>query len=174
MREQVIVAALIIALGAWLDDHATNQTRPQELYLSQALLGFGTTLFIGPALAFGFLRMLERGPASFRQPRRAVQLDFGIGVQASLLGSYQVIATRAHLSGLVSISWAPIHRSSHASGSGWRAAVPSRPVREATILAFNDVFLFVAVVALATALFLFGLVLRDLWRASSCLPEAIA
>src|SRR4029453_7082262 len=65
LRQQVIVAALIIALGAWLDSHATNQTRPQELYLSQALLGFGTTLFIGPALAYGFLRMLEKGPTYF-------------------------------------------------------------------------------------------------------------
>jgi len=65
VRQLVIVAALIIALGAWLDSHATNQTRPQELYLSQALLGLGTTLFIGPALAFGFLRMLERGAAYF-------------------------------------------------------------------------------------------------------------
>ena len=92
VRQQVIVAALIIALGAWLDSHATNQTRPQELYLSQALLGFGTTLFIGPALAFGFLRMLERGPAYFVSLVVLFSSTQNIGSLAgsALLGSYQV------------------------------------------------------------------------------------
>jgi hypothetical protein len=167
LREQVIVAALIIALGAWLDSHATNQTRPQELYLSQALLGFGTTLFIGPTLAFGFLRMLERGPAYFISLVVLFSSTQNIGSLAgsALLGSYQVIATRAHLSALTE----------HLVGSdpqvAARIAAQGGPqlfqaaTREATILAFNDVFRFVALLAVATALFLFALVLRDLWRA---------
>ena len=37
--------------------------------------------------------------------------------------------------------------------------------REAAILAFNDVFRFVALLAVATALFVLSFVLRDLWRA---------
>ncbi len=62
LRWQVAAAALVIAAGAFMDSSATNVTRPPELYLSQALIGFGTTLFIGPALVFGFLRMLAKGP----------------------------------------------------------------------------------------------------------------
>ena len=37
--------------------------------------------------------------------------------------------------------------------------------REATVLAFNDVFSFVALLAFATAIFVLCLVLRDQWRA---------
>ena len=37
--------------------------------------------------------------------------------------------------------------------------------REAAVLAFNDVFRFVALLAVATALFLLFFVLRDQWRA---------
>ena len=57
-----MAACLAIALGAWLDAQGNNLTRPPQLMLSQALLAYGTMLFIGPALAYGFLRMLERGP----------------------------------------------------------------------------------------------------------------
>jgi MFS family permease len=167
LREQVIVAALIIALGAWLDSHATSQTRPQELYLSQALLGFGTTLFIGPALAFGFLRMLERGPAYFVSIVVVFSSTQNIGslAGAALLGSYQVVSSRAHLSALSEhlVGTDPqVVARIQAQGA---AQLFQSATREATVLAFNDVFRFVALLAVATALFLFGLVLRDLWRA---------
>ena len=36
-----IVSLLLMALGAWMDAHATSLTRPEEMYLSQALLAFG-------------------------------------------------------------------------------------------------------------------------------------
>lgn len=184
VRQQVIVAALIVALGAWLDSHATNQTRPQELYLSQALIGFGTTLFIGPALAFGFLRMLERGAAHFVSLVVLFSSTQNIGSLAgsALLGSYQVVATRSHLSALAEHLVAadpqvvarirmgahlladevtdPAGRISQGSLLLARAAG-----REATILALNDVFRFVALLALGTALFGICFVLRDLWRA---------
>lgn len=37
LAAQVMVASLVIAIGAWMDSTATNLTRPNELYLSQAL-----------------------------------------------------------------------------------------------------------------------------------------
>jgi hypothetical protein len=194
LRQQVIVAALIIALGAWLDSHATNQTRPHELYLSQALLGFGTTLFIGPTLAFGFLRMLARGPAYFVSLVVLFSSTQNIGSLAgsALLGSYQVIATRAHLSALTEhlVGADPQVVARIQTGTQLLAGAvpdPGRQVaqggallaqaasREATILAFNDVFGFVALLAVGTALFVSFFVLRDFWRARRQLsPEAPA
>jgi MFS family permease len=175
VRQQVIVAALIIACGAWLDSHATNQTRPQELYLSQALLGFGTTLFIGPALAFGFLRMLERGPAYFISLVVLFSSTQNIGSLAgsALLGSYQVSATRAHLSALTEhlIAADPqVAARLQAQGS---AALAQSAAREAAVLAFNDVFRFVALLAVATALFVLFFVLRDLWKARSQVSQEV-
>lgn len=167
LRLLVIVAALIIALGAWLDSYATNQTRPQELYWSQALLGFGTTLFIGPALAFGFLRMLERGPAYFVSLVVLFSSTQNIGSLAgsALLGSYQYMATRAHLSALTDDLMSADPQVIARIQSQGVVQLFQAATREATVLAFNDVFRFVALLALATALFLFGLTLLDLWRA---------
>jgi hypothetical protein len=183
IREQVIVAALSIALGAWLDSQATNLTRPHELYLSQALIGFGTTLFIGPALAFGFLRMLERGPAVFISLVVLFSTTQNIGSIAgsALLGSYQTIAARSHASALADhLAGAdPQVIARLQDGSRLLAGAVNDPVqqvalgrvllgqaqaREAAVLAFNDVFSFVALLALATALFLAALILRDRWR----------
>jgi hypothetical protein len=175
VREQVIVAALIIACGAWLDSHATNQTRPEELYLSQALLGFGTTLFIGPALAFGFLRMLQRGPAYFISLVVLFSSTQNLGGLAgsALLGSYQVIATRAHLSALTEHLTAAdpqVVARIQVQGS---AALSQSAGREAAVLAFDDVFRFVALLAVATALFVLFFVLRDLWRARSQVSQEV-
>jgi MFS family permease len=95
---QVMIAALIIALGASLDTDATNLTRPPQLYVSQALLGFGTTLFMGPALIYGLLRVLRRGAdvlVSFVVLFSVTQNVGGL-LGSALFGSYQVMETRAH------------------------------------------------------------------------------
>ena len=95
---QVMTAALIIALGASLDTGATNLTRPPQLYVSQALLGFGTTLFMGPALIYGLLRVLRRGAdvlVSFVVLFSVTQNVGGL-LGSALLGTYQVMQARAH------------------------------------------------------------------------------
>jgi hypothetical protein len=152
--------------------------------VSQALIGFGTTLFIGPTLAFGFLRMLERGPAYFVSLVVLFSSTQNVGgiAGAALLGSYQTIATRSHLSALTEhlVGADPQVVARIQTGTQLLAGAVGDPgrqaaqggtlliqaaTREATILAFNDVFRFVALLAVATALFVLGLVLRDRWRA---------
>jgi len=173
LRYQVMFASLIIALGAWLDTDATSVTRPPQLYLSQALIGYGTTLFIGPALVFGFLRMIERGPnhlVSFIVLFNVTQNVGGLAGSA-LLGTYQVIATRAHAgalsehlttadpqvvariqAGSASLSGALADPAQQAAQG--TALLGQALTREATILAFGDVFRFVTVIALIPALYL--------------------
>ena len=183
LRYQVMAAVLIVALGAWLDSHATNQTRPQELYLSQALIGFGTTLFIGPSLVFGFLRMMERGPpffVSFIVLFSSTQNVGGLAGSA-LLGSYQIVAARAHAGALSEhlIAGDPQVVARLQAGAAALAGAITDPAqrvaqgakllsqavsREATILAYNDVFRFVALLGFATALYLFYLIVLDLLR----------
>ncbi len=168
---QVASAALIIALAAWMDSHATTQTRPAQLYLSQALLGFGTTLFIGPALVFGLLRVLRRGPDVFISLIVVFGITQNVGSIAgsALLGSLQVAAAHAHAetlserllagdpqviarlqAGAAALGSAiadPAARG--AQGAGLLAQALNR---EAAVLAFNDVFSFVAALALTVAL----------------------
>jgi len=170
---QVMVAALIIAFAAWLDSHATSLTRPGQLYLSQSLIGFGTTLFIGPALADGFLRMLNRGADHFVTFVVFFSTSQNVGglAGAALLGSYQTMAARAHAaalsehltgfdpqvvarlqSGAASLSDSitdPLARSTQGA-----ALLAQSLSREANTLAFNDTFSFVAALALATAAYI--------------------
>ena len=45
-----VVALLIMALGAWVDSHASNLARPVDMYVSQGMLAFGGVMFLGPLL----------------------------------------------------------------------------------------------------------------------------
>lgn len=170
---QIMIAALIIALGAWIDSGATNLTRPPQLYLSQALIGFGTTLFVGPALVYGMLRVLNRGPdfyISFVVLFSTTQNVGGL-LGSTILGTYQVIQTRAHESALSEhllaanpevvsrIQYGATALADAVTDSSQRTALGANflaqaMAREATVLAFNDVFRLVAVLALATAIFI--------------------
>jgi hypothetical protein len=176
---QVLVASLIIAFGAWLDTDVTNLTRPPQLFLSQALIAFGTTLFIGPALLYGFVRVIQRGPdhlVTFIVMFSATQNVGGLAGSA-LLGSWQTMRVRHHsalladrLSGadpivveriqagagaLAGVVVDPLQRS--AQGAGLLAQAM---LREANILAFADVFRLVMAIALANAAFLAVLIVR--------------
>lgn len=175
---QGTVAALIVAFGAWLDTDATNLTRPPQLYLSQALIGFGTTLFIGPALAFGFLRMMQRGTDAFITYVVLFSTTQNVGGLAgsALLGSYQFASARAHAAALAEHLTASgvelptrlqlnarllapyiADPADHAAQSG--ALLLQALLREANILGFADTFRLVVYVALATALFAAGIAL---------------
>ncbi len=169
---QVLAAALLIALAAWLDSHATNLTRPWQLYLSQSLIGFGTTLFIGPTLVSGFLRMLSRGADHFVTLVVLFSATQNVGglVGAALLGSYQTIAARAHAAALSEhlTGFDPQVTARIQGGAASMSGVIVDPLlqgaqgggllvqavtREASILAFNDTFRFVAALAFLTAAF---------------------
>lgn len=57
-----LVALLLIAAGAWMDSRGTLDTRPAQMIVSQALIGFAGMLFLPPAMMAGLLQALARGP----------------------------------------------------------------------------------------------------------------
>lgn len=170
MRHQVLAATLVIALAAWLDSHSSNLTRPEQLYLSQALIGFGTCLFLGPALLHGFLQVLQRGPnhlVSFIVLFSSTQNMGGLAGSA-LLGSYQTVQARHHieiLTGQLSANNLQLPGRLQAGtnvlagsvtdpdrrGREGAALLRQSVAREANILAFNDSFRLVALLALIPA-----------------------
>jgi len=147
----IVGAALLIAVGAGLDSQANNLTRPEQLYLSQALIGFGTSLFIGPALAFGILRVLQR-PEMFITTLVVFSTTQNVGglVGSAFLGSLQIAHTRAHAAALSEHLTGADPQVSARLQSG-AAQLNQALGREAGVLAYNDVFLVVAALALATA-----------------------
>jgi hypothetical protein len=169
---QIMIAALIIAVGAWLDAHSTNLTRPQQLYVSQALLGFGTTLFIGPALLDGLQRMLVRGPDYFISVIVLFSITQNVGglVGSAALGTYQTIQAKSHAVALSEhlLGTDPAVVERIALGAATVGAVVVDPsqragqgasqlaqalAQEANLLAYNDVFMLVCIVALIGALY---------------------
>ncbi|HEY1150950.1 MAG TPA: MFS transporter [Pseudoduganella sp.] len=158
---QVLAAALVIAAGAWLDSRAGVLTGPEQLYLSQSLLGFGTALFMGPTLVYGFSKMAERGAdhlVSFVVLFSVTQNVGGLA-GAALLGSLQTVAARYHVQQLAErlpIGDIGAQLALRTDGAGL--------LREASVRAFNDVFLLVAGLALLTAAFIALQQARRAWR----------
>jgi hypothetical protein len=148
----ITAAALIIAVGAGLDSGANNLTRPAQLYLSQALIGLGTTLFIGPALGIGIVRVLQRGPQMFITTIVLFSTTQNIGGLAgsALLGSLQIARARAHASALSDHLTAADPQVAARLQAGV-AQLNQALNREAGVLAYNDVFIVVSALALATA-----------------------
>ncbi|MDV6331956.1 MFS transporter [Asticcacaulis sp. 201] len=151
----VMSAALIIALGAWLDSFASSLTRPPQLYLSQALLAFGSTFFIGPALLYGFGKVIRQGGGFIVSFSVIFNLSQNIGglAGAALLGSYQVMQTRAHALSLDSHLLASDPQVM-ARIAGGITSLNGIVTREANIAAFNDVSRLVMVLAILTAAYI--------------------
>ncbi|HTO27122.1 MAG TPA: hypothetical protein VL017_00875, partial [Devosia sp.] len=156
----IIAASLIIALGAGLDSFASSLTRPPQLYLSQGLLAFGSTFFIGPALLFGFGKVLEQGKGFIVSFSVMFGLSQNIGGLAgsALLSSYQVIQARAHSQSMYShlLAGDPAVAARTQGGITSMAQVVAR---EANVAAFNDVARLVMVIAILTALYIGYLIL---------------
>ncbi|MFO1166444.1 MAG: MFS transporter [Paracoccus sp. (in: a-proteobacteria)] len=57
-----LVALAMIGIGAYMDSHATVDTRPAQMMLSQAMIAFASTLYLAPAMMQGLLSALARGP----------------------------------------------------------------------------------------------------------------
>lgn len=152
---QIMAASLAIALAAWLDSHGNNLTRPAQLYISQALVGFGTILFIGPGLLYGLIRVLRQGPNYFITLIVLFSVTQNLGGLAgsAILGTWQVTYARQHATALSEhlIAADPQVAARLAQGSG---PLYQSLLREANVLAFNDVFRLVMWFALLVAAYL--------------------
>ena len=173
-----VVALLIMALGAWIDSHATNATRPAQMYVSQGMLAFGGVMFLGPLL-LTLLGAVIANPANLITFSVMFGLTQNLGGLAgsALLGTFQVMREKYHSSvlaeGLSSLD--PVVAARIQQGGAAYARLLADPsartrqgisvltqtaAREANILAYNDVFLLISILATLLALWIFG---RSLW-----------
>jgi MFS family permease len=173
----ISVAVLLIALGAFMDADATNLARPDSFMLSQALIGFASLLFLSHAMVIGMSRTLLAGPRHFVSFVVLFGLSQSLGGLAgtALLGTFQIVREKVHSHELVQslVLTDPLVaarvRGSGASVAGVigdptltsaeGGALLARTVaREANILAYNDVFWVIGVLAILT--FVWGLSIR--------------
>lgn len=173
LTQPVMYAVGLVAVGAWMDTSSTNLTRAPELYFSQMLIAFSTTLFVGPALLIGFVKVVASGGRTLTTYILLFGITQTVGslVGTAVLGTYQVDREKAHSSELVQrITLSDPIVTSRLAGNGSAvegvlgdpalrsaeaAAMLGQQVRtEANVLAYNDVFRLIALLASATTLML--------------------
>lgn len=168
-----VISLLIMALGAWLDAHATNQTRPEQMYLSQSLLAFGGTLFLGP-LVISLIGTVIANPANLISFSVLFGLTQNLGglLGSAIVGTFQVLREKyhssiiaEHLSSLDPLVAGRIQSGAAAVGQlvadpaartrQGVASLAASATREANILAYNDVFLVLSILAATAAVWIF-------------------
>lgn len=175
LRRQTLISLLVIAFGAFLDTHSGLRTGPSNLYLSQSAIAFAAVYFMGPMLMEGFVRALAKGPSYLVSFLAVFGLSQTLGglIGVAALSAFHTLRIKYHLmtlgpsistldpdvtQGLAKLAAV---QSGTESDPALRSAVAGAQVvreaiREATILAYNDVFFVIG--ALAAGAFLIMLV----------------
>lgn len=164
----ITISLVMIAIGAILDADATNLTRPENFFVSQALIGFASVLFLSQAMVIGLARTLLAGPRNFVSFIVLFSMSQALGglIGGALLGTFQIVREKIHSADLVQniIMTDPQVAARIAAGgrlvartvgdpslrSAEGAALLAQQVtREANVLAFNDVFMLIGMLAIA-------------------------
>lgn len=181
----LIISLAMMATGAWMDSGATNLTRQSNMYVSQFLLAFGGTFFLGPTVVLGVSGVIAN-------PRNMVSFSvlFGITqnvgglIGSAALGTFQIVREKFHSSVLVehltlinpqvqsrlqssAASYAGVIADPSARTHQGIRAMASAATREANILAYNDVFMLIAVIAVLTMIWIS---IRGIWLKMTTQP----
>lgn len=159
-------ALACVALGAWLDSGATSLTRPHDIRLSQALVAYGSGLFLPAAMAQGMGGVITRGPIFILSFITVFLFTQSIGglLGSALFGSFITLRTAFHFNVLAEhfVLSEPLlaQRLSHfGSVYGHVLSDPAlmraegvtlltqRAAQEAIVLAYNDAFMLISVIA---------------------------
>jgi len=186
IQPMLMFSLALMAAGAYLDAQATSQTRPEQMYVSQFLLAFSGTFFIGPIFVSGF-------GAVIAQPRNLISFalmftmtqNLGSLLGTALIGTLQTVREKFHSSQLVEgltlldpLVAARVQGTGAALGGAIAdpaarnaqglAALGAAATREANVLAYNDVFLIIFYVACGT---LAWMALHWFWQVcTACRP----
>ncbi len=178
----LIISLALMAVGSVMDSFSSNLTRPQNLYISQFLLGFGGTFFLGPTMVLGTKNVLTN-------PRNLVSFSVMFGIcqnlggliGAALLGTFQIVREKYHSSMIVehlTLLDPRVAARVQSGGSAYGGIVAdpelrnlmgirslaTAATREANVMAYNDVFMLIAIIAILTMLWIFT---RSLWLMST-------
>lgn len=163
-----VIALSTIALGAFMDSTSTNLTRPEQMYLSQAMIAFGAAMFLPPVMSKGFGAALAKGPpylVNFITIFLFTQIT-GSMLTTGLLGSFVTLREKFHSNILVesillqnpqvaqrvsqlSAAYSHVINDPALLKAEGLSLLGQQVTREAYILAYNDTFLLISVCATA-------------------------
>ena len=177
------IAILMIAVAAFMDASTSNLTRPADLYRTQAMIGFASVRFLGTAMWIGIARTLLAGTQNLVSFIVLFSVSQSIGGLAgsAVLGTFQSVREKFHSHELIQriVLTDPLVVARIRGGGGAFGAVVTDPdqrsaqglillskqvAREANILAFNDVFFLVGVLASAALVWMLAIRISMLRR----------
>ncbi|WP_374657841.1 transporter [Phenylobacterium sp.] len=181
-----LIALLLIAAAAFWDARVTNLTRPEQMYLSQGLIAFASALFLPAAMLAGFSRALRQGQefiVSFAVIFGAGQ-SLGALAGSAFLGTLMTVREKAYSAQIVErlVLTDPQVALRARQYAGAYGGVLTDPIlrqgeglvvlgqvatREATVLAYADVFRVIGVLSLVVFVYLLALRLREDARAKA-------
>ncbi len=186
----LMFSLLLMAVGAAMDAHASNLTGPAQMYFSQFLLAFGGAFFLGPTFVSGFGAVIAapRNLISFSL-MFTISQNIGGLLGSAMVGTFQVLREKYHSSQLVEhltlldpqvaarvqaggAALGGVLGDSAARNAKGVAALGAAASREANILAYNDVFMAIAVLALLTMAWLAARYLWDICTVCKAVPAA--
>ncbi|MGF7052056.1 MFS family permease [Bosea sp. OAE752] len=186
-------ALACVALGAWLDSGATSLTRPDDIWLSQSLVAYGSALFLPAAMAQGLGAAIVRGPIYILSFFTVFLFTQSIGglFGSAIFGTFITLRTTFHYNVLTehfTLSDPLVAQRVSQLGGAYGhvltdptltraegvSLLAQQATREATVLAYNDAFLLISLIAgLALAGLLTHLAFLQ-WKARSAAPAASA
>jgi MFS family permease len=162
-----LAAPALIAVAAFMDAGSSALSNPQSFYVSQAIIGFAGPMFMAAAFMLGFLMLFMRGASAlitFVVAFSVTQMLGGL-LGPTLLGTFQAVRASHHgayLAEQIAVSDPQTAATVHALSLAQSAAIvdpalqqaagvtsmAQQAAQQANILAFNDVFLIIGIVAL--------------------------
>jgi hypothetical protein len=170
-----VLALMLIAGGAFLDSQSTSLTRPEQMYLSQAMVAAGAAMFLPPVMAKGFAAALARG-TTFLVNFLVIFLftqSLGSLLAQAALGTFVTIREKFHSNVLVehilltnpfvaqrvsqlSATYGKVITDKSLLNAEGLVLLGQQVTREANILAYNDTFLVISIAAAIGLVLLLG------------------
>ena len=174
----IVTSLVLMIIASLMDSQSTSLTRPDQLMISQFLLGFGSAFFLAPAMLAGIGGVVA-------DPRNLVSFSVLFGMSqniggllgSAILGTFQTWREKYHSSLLADqlTTLNPLvnerlqlYSQMYQSMIGDSTLLSAQAVTqlqnvstlEANILAYNDTYLLTASVAAATLVWIFWRLLR--------------
>ncbi|MGP3591843.1 MFS transporter [Vagococcus sp. WN89Y] len=174
----IVTSLALMVAASLMDSHSTSLTRPDQLMLSQFLLGFASAFFIAPAMLAGIGGVVA-------EPRNLVSFSVLFGMSqniggllgSAVLGTFQTWREKYHSSlladqlttlnplvnerlQLYSQMYQSTLNDSTLLSAQATTQLQTLSTREANILAYNDTYLLTASIAAATLVWILWRLLR--------------
>ncbi|ALN94254.1 hypothetical protein [Lysobacter gummosus] len=177
-----LIAVAIVGVCAYIDSHATNLTRPANFYITQTLIAMAASMFLASSILLALVRVVADGVRNLVTFIVLFSTTNALGglLGSAVLGTYlaqrqtahyqhlmqqltlgdpQVVLRTQQLGGAV----ARVVGDPAARGNQALTSLSQQVTRESWVLAYNDVFLSVA--WLAVVVLAWVLLLKwHLWR----------